>query len=195
MLEVIQSDTFWSAVSALATLAGAAAIVYAARQLRFEAWLKAQEIWGSDDFIVDRSKVFARLQDLRQPWTPEEKVVGLRVCRKVDEFVRLAPYFGERRMLTVWGNPLATAWVVLDPLVRDERDKTDWQTKWNAFETLGKKALSTQPHLQAKQQEANQAPNPTMEGDARKNGARPPHCERWARREKGKRNDSRLCVS
>jgi hypothetical protein len=157
MLELIKSDTFWSAVSALATLAGAAAIVFAARQLRFEAWLKAQEIWGS--FIVDRGKVFARLQDLRQPWTPEESVIGLNVCRKVDEFVRLAPYFGERRMLRVWGDPLAKAWVVLEPLVRDERDRTAWQTKWDAFERLGTKVLSDRLHLQAIQQEANQAPN------------------------------------
>jgi hypothetical protein len=111
------------------------------------------------DFIADRGKVYARPQDLRQPWTPEERVIGLNVCRKVDEFVRLAPYFGERRMLTVWGDPLAKAWVVLEPLVRDERDETAWQTKWDVFERLGTKALSARFHLQAIQQEANQAPN------------------------------------
>lgn len=128
-------------------------------QKRIEAWSKAQEIWISDDFTADRGKVFARLDNLRQPWTPEDEAVGLKVCRKVDEFVRLAPYLGERRMLSVWGDPLAKAWVVLEPLVRNERDRTAWQTKWDAFEKLGTKTLSARPHLQAKQREGNQAPN------------------------------------
>ena len=155
MLELLKCDTFWSAVSALATLAGAAAIVFAARQLRFEVWLKAQDLWVSDDFTADRGKVFARLDNLRKPWTPEDEAVGLGVCRRVDEFVRLAPYLGKGRMLRVWGDPLAKAWVVLEPLVRKERDRTAWQTKWDAFERLGTKALSARPHLQAKQKEAN----------------------------------------
>ena len=60
MVELIKSDTFWSALSALATLVGAAAILFAARQLRFEAWLKAQDIWVSNDFTVARGKLFAR---------------------------------------------------------------------------------------------------------------------------------------
>jgi hypothetical protein len=166
MLELVKSDTFWSAVSALATLAGAAAIVFAVWQLRFEAWLKAQEIWVSDDFTAARGKVFARLDNPGVPWTPEDEAVGLKLCRRVDEFVRLAPYLGRRRMLKVWGDPLAKAWLVLEPLVRKERDRTAWQTKWDAFETFGNRALSARPHLQAKQQGAKQAPNPPLQPTA-----------------------------
>jgi hypothetical protein len=154
MLELIKCETFWSAISALATLAGVVAIVFAGRQLRFEAWLKAQEIWGSNDFTVDRGKVFARLDKLQQPWVTDEKALGLNVCRRLDEFARLATYLGERRMLAAWGDPIAKAWVVLDPLVSDERRATAWPTKWDAFERLGKKALSARPHLQAKKDQA-----------------------------------------
>lgn len=150
MLELIQSGTFWSAVSALATLAGVAAILFAARQLRFEAWLKAQEIWVLDDFTADRGKVFVRLDNLSQVWTPEDEALGLKTCRRVDEFVRLAPYLGKRRMLRVWGDPLAKAWLVLEPLVRLERDRTAWPAKWDAFERFGTKALSARPHLRAR---------------------------------------------
>lgn len=156
MLELIKSDTFWSAVSALATVAGAVAIVFAARQLRFEAWVKAQEIWVSDDFTRARGKVFARLdnlESLRGPWTPEDKTIGLNVCRRCDEFVRLAPYLGRRRMLSVWGEPLAKAWVVLEPLVNEER-RVAWPAKWDAFESVGQSALGTRPHLKTKQDEA-----------------------------------------
>ena len=159
MFELMKSDTFWSAVSALATLAGAAAIGFAVWQLRFEAWLKAQEIWVSDDFTADRGKVFARLDHLQQ----EEEAVGLKVCRRVDEFVSLAPYLGGRRMLKVWGDPLAKAWLVLEPLVRKERERTAWPTKWDAFEKFGTKALGVRPHLQAKQQEAKHSSRQEVE--------------------------------
>ena len=114
MFELIKSDTFWSAVSALATLVGAAAILFAARQLRFEAWVKAQDIWVAKDFTVARGKLFARLDNLQAPWESEDKTLGLNVSRRVDEFVRLAPYLGRRRMLAVWGDPLAKAWLVLE---------------------------------------------------------------------------------
>ncbi len=158
MLELIYSDTFWSAVSALAILVGAAAILFAVRQLRFEAWVKAQEIWVSNDFTTARGKVFARLDNLSQAGTPEDEV-GLKVCRKVDEFVRLAPYLGERRMLRVWGDPIAKAWLVLEPLVHLERDKATWQTKWDVFERIGTKALKARPHLRVKQKDTEQETN------------------------------------
>jgi len=150
VLELLKSATFWSAVGAIATLAGVGAIFYASRQLRFEAWLKAQEIWVLEEFVQDRGKVFARLDNLEQPWLKEDRAIGLRVCRRVDEFVRLAPYLGRRRMLAVWGDPLAKAWIVLHTLVDEERKDSGWQTKWDAFEKLGRKALSIRPDLKAK---------------------------------------------
>jgi hypothetical protein len=156
MLELLKCETFWSAVSALATLAGVVVIIVAIRQLRFEAWLKVQEIWVSKDFRTDRGKIFARLDNVQQPWKPEDEVVGLDVSRKIDEFVRLAPYIGERRMLRIWGDPLAKAWLVLKPLVQKEREKTSWKTKWDAFERLGTKALNARPDLQKKEQKTNQ---------------------------------------
>ena len=148
MLELLKSDTFWLAVGALATVVGVVAIFYAGRQLRFAGWLKAQEIWVSDDFVVARGKLYARLEDLKQPWTPEQKAVGLTACRRIDEFVRLAPYLGKRRMLEVWGDPLAKAWLVLQPLVHEERELTGWSEKWDAFVKVGTKALGARPDLQ-----------------------------------------------
>lgn len=154
MIELIKSETFWSAVSALATLAGVAAILFAARQLRFEAWLKAMDIWVAKDFTEARRKLFARLENLQAPWQPDDKALGLYVCRRVDEFVRLAPYLGRRRMLSVWGDPLAKAWLVLEPRVIEERQSCGWPTKWDAFERVGRKALNSRPDLQAKQNSA-----------------------------------------
>ena len=52
-------------------------------------------------------------------------------------------------MRKVWGDPLAKAWLVLKPLVREEQEKTGWETKWDGFEKVGAKALSKRPHLQA----------------------------------------------
>src|SRR5438105_15665611 len=99
MMDLIKSDAFWSAVSAIATLIGAGAILFAARQLRFEAWLKAMDIWVGKEFTDARTKLFTRLENPQPSLLPEEKELELFVCRRVDEFVRLAPYLGRRRLL------------------------------------------------------------------------------------------------
>ena len=148
-------DTFWLAVNALATVAGAAAVLYAGKQLRFKAWLKAQEIWVAKDFIDTRRDLFSRLDNLEQPWTPEERAAGLDACRKLDEFAGLVPYLGRRRMLKVWGDPLAKAWLVLEPLVTKERDGTGFQDKWGDFQKAGAKALSVHSYLLEKRRKTD----------------------------------------
>jgi hypothetical protein len=147
MLEFIKSDTFWSALTTLATFAGVFAILYAGKQLRFEVWVKAVDIWSSKEFTDHRRAIFRRLDDLQAPWAQEDKDRGLEVCRRIDEFVRLAPYMGQRRMLGVWGDGIAKAWVVLKPLVTEEREATAQPTKWDAFQKLGRKGLGTRPLL------------------------------------------------
>jgi hypothetical protein len=147
MLELLKCDTFWSAISALATLAGVVVIVIAIRQLRFEAWLKAQEIWVNPEFTKNRGKIFARLDNLNQPWKPEEEEIGYEVSRKMDEFAHLAPYLGNRKILRDWGDPIAKAWLILEPLVQKERAKTSWDNKWRAFQKLGTKSLKARPYL------------------------------------------------
>jgi len=147
MFDFIQSDTFWSAVSALATVIGAGAIAFAARDFHFSVWLKAQEIWRGPEFTKARGEVFARLDKPPQQWRPDETERALDVCRNMDEFARLAPYLGKRKMLAIWGDPLAKAWLVLKPLVEAERDKAHWKEKWDAFQALGDQALAERPHL------------------------------------------------
>ena len=154
------SGTFWSALGALATAAGAIAILYTAKQLRFQAWVKAQEIWTSERFTIERGKIFSRLDTLPALWTPEDKGIGLDIYRQTEEFVRLAPfftlapffarYFGERQMQAVWGDGFAKTWVILAPLVIEERKKTAQPTKWDAFEWVGKDALRTRLYLRDK---------------------------------------------
>lgn len=70
---LFKSDVFWSAVGAIATVVGAIAIFFAISQLRFEAWLKAQEIWTAREFVQARGRVFARLDTGNAEWkAPEE---------------------------------------------------------------------------------------------------------------------------
>ncbi len=140
-------DTFWPAVTALATVAGVAAILYAGRQIHFWAWLEAQKIWVDKEFLDNRRNLFSRLDNLEQPWTPEEKAAGLDACRKLDELSYLVPFLGRRRMLKVWGDPLAKAWLILEPLVSEERDRTGFRDKWDGFRKLGTRALSIHSYL------------------------------------------------
>ena len=148
------SGTFWSAVGALATVAAVAGIYLTARQLRFNAWLEAQDIWVDEKFTNARGQLFRHLDNPSLDWAELDKQDGLLACRRTDEFARLAPYFainrylGKRKILKVWSDPLAKLWVLLEPLVVEERNKAGWKTKWDAFETLGKAALKRVPKEQ-----------------------------------------------
>ena len=61
---VLKSDTLMSAISAIFTAIASGAIIFAIRQLRFDAWLKAQEIFTDEKFTQARGKVFARLKHI-----------------------------------------------------------------------------------------------------------------------------------
>lgn len=140
---LITSGTFWSAVGAIATMFAVVGIFQAAKQLRFDAWLKAQEIFTS--FTDSRTKVYAHVAKPTEPWSPTDKEEGLLVCRKLDELCHLAPYLGRAKILEAWGNPLATSWASLKWLVQQERDQSSWPAKWSAFERCGEKALDAIP--------------------------------------------------
>jgi hypothetical protein len=147
MKDLLASSTLWSAISALATVAASAGIFLAARQLRFAAWVRIQELFTDPGFTEARSTVFKykkkRYSDTE--WTPDEKTAGMLTCRRMDEICRLAPFlglvpfFGERRFLKVWANSVGWSWVVLEGMVKDEQGRT-WPEKWDAFQKLGQKA-------------------------------------------------------
>ena len=147
MLELLKTEIFWSATSAVATVAGVAAIFFAIRQLRFEAWLRAMEIFMAREFTVARGLIFARADHDEVEWRDDEKKAGLDVCRRMDEFARLIPHLPKKTALDVWGVPFAKAWLILAPLVDQERAKCRWPTKWDAFESLGRDALRRHPEV------------------------------------------------
>jgi len=144
---LVKSDVFWSAVGAVATVVGAIAIFFAVSQLRFEAWLKAQEIWTAREFTQARGRVFARLDSGNTEWTEKEEDEAFDVCRKMDEFAGLIPYLPKRTALRIWGVPFAKAWLILAPVVDKERAKCAWPDKWHAFERLGRSALASHPEV------------------------------------------------
>jgi hypothetical protein len=147
VLAILGSEVFWTAFGAVATAVASVAILLALSQLRFEAWLKAQEIWTARDFTEARGRIFARLDNRNQVWTTEEETEALEVCRKMDEFAGLIPYLPRRTALRIWGVPYAKAWLVLAPIVDRERAKCGWPDKWHAFERLGQSALRRHPEV------------------------------------------------
>jgi len=135
----------FQAIGALSALVACIGIAVAARQLRFNCWLKAQEIFTEDEFVEARRKVYSRLPgrtcELPKEWTPHDHLVS----RKMDELVRLAPYLGlfgagKRLILKTWDDPLAKSWIALRPLVEKEQER--WPKKWHVFEEFGKKAAA-----------------------------------------------------
>lgn len=108
----------------------------------FEAWNKAQEIWTRPGFRDLRGKVFERLRNSTVPWTGQDIEDAKEVARTIDEFAHLSQFMSKDLMIDTWDDPLAKAWIVLEPIVRAERAKQDWAKKWDMFETLGEAALA-----------------------------------------------------
>jgi hypothetical protein len=114
---------------------------YVARDRDFHTWLKAQDVWTDKEFVKRRGAIFKRLDNLNAPWSADEISEAKETCRKMDEFAHLVPFLGVKKVLAVWDDPLAKAWVVLQEIVEKERTSTKWKEKWMGFSTIGQDAL------------------------------------------------------
>lgn len=138
------SSTFWSALSAIFTGIAAFAIFMAKRQLKFEAWLKAQDLFTEKKFVDARGVVYSLKGRPYNSWSTDETENAMLVCRKMDELAHLIPYLGKKKVLDVWDNPIARTWSILEDFIKYERSpsKANWQQKWFAFENIAKKAIN-----------------------------------------------------
>ena len=60
---------------------------------------------------------------------------------EMDELARLVLYISKENVLETWSYPLGKSWMILEPTVRDEREKTYHPDKWEAFKDLGEQAV------------------------------------------------------
>jgi len=141
VLSTFDWSTFWSAVSAIFTAITSIAIIFAIMQIRFDAWLRAQEIFVEDNFRNARATVFSLINKPMKEWSSDEKKAAMKVCQKMDELVHLSPYLSKRRILENWDDPLGKSWLALEPFVKKEREDCNWPDKWKEFEKYGSKAL------------------------------------------------------
>jgi hypothetical protein len=147
ILSVVQSGVFWSAVGAIATVFLTFAIFLTRHQIRLQSWLTAQEVFTNAAFTKIRGRIFAKLDEPTRSWTDDQRNDAMELCRRMDELAWLAPFVGKRLLMKVWGDPLARAWLILEPTVEQERAKTGNSSKWGAFERLGKKALQQRANV------------------------------------------------
>ncbi|MCG2718133.1 MAG: hypothetical protein L6408_04780 [Nanoarchaeota archaeon] len=148
MIGLLQYDIFWTAVIAIFTAMASIGIYLVHRQLCFESWVKVQDLFTDEKFTSARTKVSSCLQNPDKVCSRDDAYI---VCRKMDELAHLAPFlgiFGKRKVLRFWGVPIAKAWYLLKPFVEQERKElTGWDTKWQAFEDLGERAIKGKPNL------------------------------------------------
>jgi hypothetical protein len=115
-----------------------------AKDRDFHSWVELQKVWTNDEFVKQRRVIFERVDSreaFQAPWGAKDEDIAKWACRKMDEFAYLAQFFGEKRVLLVWDDPLAKAWIVLEEIVTKERDATNWQEKWSAFSKIGQMAV------------------------------------------------------
>jgi hypothetical protein len=150
MFDLLYCDTFWIALTAIFTAVTGLGVLVVQHQLRFDAWIKAQEIFTEKEFVEARMQVFPCFENPTLTYNEENAYV---VCRRMDELAHLARFIafrGKSKILKVWGGPIAIAWLTLEPFVKKEREKTGGQAKWEAFERLGKKAVKDKRYLKGK---------------------------------------------
>ena len=161
-------STIWEAVGSVATVVGAGGIGFAVYQLRFDAWLKAQEVFTSDEFVKARTAIFAHFDDPVQPWPDPHSEDAKKVCRKMDEMAHLLPFVGRQKMLRGWSNPIAKAWLLLEPTVNEDRRTSHWDEKWKAFAELGAEAVRRNPQVVELRRKV--PPNTPLQPTAEKRG-------------------------
>jgi len=136
----------FEAGTAVAALIGFLAVFFVIQQIQFASWIKAQEVFNECEFRDARGAVLQRY------WKSEKNRGKLKesdaslVCAKMDEFARVVPYMKpfirKKKVFNIWDDPIGKCWHVLENFIDKEREKTDWETKWEAFEILGKKAYA-----------------------------------------------------
>lgn len=151
-------QVFWTAAGVLITAAG---FLFVWTQLRFNAWLKAQEIFIDKDFTKARGVVFRRLEAAEKTEVPikwnyrDKQNIAKLVCRRMDELARLVPFLPKRTALKSWLVPLAKSWKALEPVVRDEQQIMKWEGKWSAFKKLGKEAKEALDNYEPQENKTN----------------------------------------
>jgi len=132
----------WSfTLSVVANIVAVVALIRSFKQFRMDAWLKAEDVFSGSGFIENRARYFSRLPACK-PFTDEERRDALQICVEMNRFCNLLRFIGERRALGLWDDPLAKAWVVLKPIVEEERKQRKWPAKWKEFEVWGERALN-----------------------------------------------------
>ena len=130
-------STIWSAISAMGTVAAFVAILYAVRQLKFDAWIQIQEKWNDADQRKLRKAIFERRENTNNTvWTPEQLEDANNVCGRMDELARLVKFTNRKEIIEIWHIPISKLWDVLEEIV--EKERSNHQSKWDAFERLAK---------------------------------------------------------
>lgn len=141
------------------------ALRHTAQQREFDWWIKALEIWMDADFGEERGRLFRRLQNPNLPWAPPDRNEAMEVIRKMDGFARIVPYLGTEKVLDTFDDPIAKAWIVLEPVVLEERTKNaNWPKKWEAFAQIGREALAKLVNENRDPRMSNRTDSPSLPG-------------------------------
>lgn len=128
------------AISTVSTILAASIIIFAMKQLRFEAWTKAEKMFVEDKFKESRKIIFSYLVTTKEQHDEQDIEHFFRVCQSMDRLCHLEPFLG-KYLFSNWYDSIGKAWFVVQKYVQKERTICDDATKWKAFERIGSKAL------------------------------------------------------
>ena len=145
-------------ITASAGVLAVGGVWYAIRTLRFNGWLRAQEIFTDKHFAAARGRIFKKelpatdaelkawLNDNDAQLSKEEKAdkrAASLVCWRLDELAHLMqmPGLHKRRAQRVWDIAFSKALVVLERYVKRRQNHDHDPGHWRAFMSVAEQAL------------------------------------------------------
>jgi len=142
--QIINNQTFWTAITAIFTALISFSIVIAIIQYNYSVWRKAQNIYTNKKFFIARKKILSYF-DIPNNIPLEEselkKVMkeAILVCQRMDELAGLKQFYFKKKIIKYWGIQMGKSCLILENFINDERKHN--KNKWDNFVDIAKKSI------------------------------------------------------
>jgi hypothetical protein len=142
--QLLTNQTFWIAVTAIATVILAAGVIVAVWQFRLGLWIEAQNIYVNKEFFNARKKILTHFDKSEElPLNGKELAVvmndAILVCQRMDELAGLKQFFFKKKIIKYWGIQMAKSCLILENFINDERKHNS--NKWDNLIDISKKSI------------------------------------------------------
>jgi len=144
--KIFSNATVWTALGALCAFGCLIGVLFALKQLRFSAWVNAQEIVTDPEFTGARTRIQDRFESEEYMPTGNDKEDAKMVCRRWDQLCWLVfeGFISKRKVLRYWCVSMGKCFIIVEErwytISREREIAKGHFDKWDAFFQLGSEA-------------------------------------------------------